>query len=176
MNQLVDRGANGFICGNKVCIMHTNGHHHILYVIIATAGAVVLIQGAESIMSVYQYVHIENIKNIHSCGKLTIFQNEVNGKSIKILIGLQYITTKDGYYIPLNLIYRLLYMPLKPYTYQEFKDIPKIILTIDTKWEPSILDNTISNTKNWYEIILDHHKLPSLLFDFQVNYMHMCTV
>ena len=67
-------------------------------------------------------------------------------------------------------------MTLRPYIDQKLNDLPHIILTLDTKWDPSTLDHAISSDEDWCEITVDHHKQPSLMFDLQENYRHRHTI
>ena len=104
---------------------------------------------------------------------MKLFGNDVNDKSMKVSGGLQRIITQDGYYIPLNIISGLPYMSMRPYTDDEWDDLPHLILTGDTDWDPSILDHNIDDDERWFDAISD---LPndniSPLFDHYRNYRH----
>ena len=101
---LVDRGANGGICGEDVRIIHKSGrivdvqgidNHQVVDVPIVTAGAIISTQHGRVILILNQYAYIGNGKTIHSSGKMEIFGNEVNDKSMKVPGGLQCITTEN---------------------------------------------------------------------------------
>ena len=76
---LVDRGANGGICGNDVRVISKTGqtvdvqgvdNHQIVDIPIVTAGAVVKTQRGSVILIMNQYAHVGNSKTIHSCGQM----------------------------------------------------------------------------------------------------------
>ena len=76
-----------------------------------------------------------------------MFGNDVNDKSMKVPGGLQRITTEEGFCIPLNIKAGLPYMSMRPYTDDEWDDLPHLVLTSDIDWDPSILDNTIDDNE-----------------------------
>ena len=182
---LVDRGANGGICGDDVRVISKTtrnvdvqgiDNHQIVNIPIVTAGAVAITQRGPVIIIMNQYAHIGHGKTIHSSGQLEMFGNDVNDKSIRVKGGKQCIQTQDGYCIPLNIIAGLPYMSLRPYTDDEWEDLPHIVLTNDSDWDPSVLDNTIDNDETWFDAISD---LPDedthSLFDHQGNYQRRHT-
>ena len=63
---------------------------------------------------------------------------------MKVNGGLQRITTQEGCIIPLDIIFGLPYVNLRPYTDKEWKTLSRVILTSDVTWNPTILDNIIS--------------------------------
>ena len=65
----------------------------------------------------------------------------MNDKSLKVDGGLQRIQTNDGYVFPLQIRQGLPYLPLQPYTDDEWDALPHVILTIDNNWDPLILDH-----------------------------------
>ena len=67
---------------------------------------------------------------------------------MKVPGGLQCITTQEGFTIHLNIISRLPYTNLRHYTDKELKYLPHVIFTSDITWDPTILDNIISENKN----------------------------
>ena len=124
---LVDRGANGSICGSNARIQLTASrtvdiqgiyNHQITNI---TAGTVTRIQLGEIIITMHQYVYVQSGKIINSCGQMEMFQNDVNDKSLKISGGKKCITTLDGYCIPLNIHSGLPFMKLRPYCYSSPK-------------------------------------------------------
>ena len=179
---LVDRGANGGICGNDVRIISKTGrsvdvqgidNHQITDIPIVTAGAVVKTQRGPIVVIMNQYAHIGHGKTIHSCGQMEMFGQDVNDKSMKVPGGLQRIATQDGYCIPLNIKSGLPYMSMRPYTDDDWDNLPHLILTSDADWDPSVLDNTIDDDEIWFDAMSD---LPddsvSPLFDLCGNYRH----
>jgi hypothetical protein len=70
-----------------------------------------------------------------------------------------YIRTNDGYVIPIDIINGLPYIKMQPNTAKEFKELPHVILTGGTPWNPTVLDNTISDKEDWYSNIKDLHDM-----------------
>ena len=70
---------------------------------IITAGPVTRTQRGNVILIMNQYAYVESGCTIHSCVQMEIFQSDIDDKSLKIPVGKQYITTLDGYCIPLNI-------------------------------------------------------------------------
>ena len=125
---LVDRGANGGICGGDVRIISKSGrmvdvqgidNHQVVDIPIVTGGDVVFTQHGQVILILNQYAYIGNGKTIHFYGQMEMFGNDVNDKSMKVPGGLQRITTEDGFCIPLNIKAGLPYMSMRPYTDNE---------------------------------------------------------
>ena len=93
----------------------------------------------------HQYTYLGEGKTIHSSGQLEMFPNDVNGKSLKVSGGLQRIKTQDGYVHPLDIKNGLPYIPMRPYTDEEWDTLPHVEWTSDIDWDPTILDQTITN-------------------------------
>ena len=91
-------------------------------------------------------------------------------KSMKVKGGLQRITTQEGFAIPIDIISGLPYISLRPYTDKEWKTLPHVILTSDIIWDPTILDNIISEDENWLDAVSDHVEDISPLFDTYGEY------
>ena len=101
---MVDRGANGGICGNDThvisktdCTVDVQGidNHQIVDTPIVTAGAVITTQQGPFLLIMNQYAHVGNSKTIHSSGKMEWFSNNANNKSMKVSRGLQRIETQE---------------------------------------------------------------------------------
>ena len=71
-------------------------------------------------------------------------KQDVNDCSIKVG-GKQRIKTLDGYVIPLNIIDGLPDMRMRRYTNTEYEALPRVILTADVDWDPSVLDNILDH-------------------------------
>jgi len=109
---LVDRGANGSIAGDDVCIIEKSDqtvnvrgidNHQITNIPIVTAGGVIKTQHGPAIAIMHQYAYTGQGKTIHSSGQLEWYKNNVNDKSIKVAGGLQCILNFDGYVIPISI-------------------------------------------------------------------------
>ena len=127
-------------------------------------------QHAPVILIFHQYAHYGKGKLIHSPTQLESFHNEVNDRSTKVGGG-QCIKTNDGYSFPLDICDGLPYLPMRPFTDEEWKNLPHVVMTSDTDWNPNILDSTISNTDTWTE---DTNIPPgnNKAFDSEGNYQH----
>ena len=129
-SSLVDRGANGGICGDDVRIIDSGSNqrtvniqgidnHTILNVPIVSAGGVVMTQHGLVIVIMHQYASVGKGTSIHSAGQLKHFGNDVNDKSVKVEGGTQRILTLDGYILPLDIKNGLPYLRMRPYTDKE---------------------------------------------------------
>ena len=63
--------------------------------------------------------------------------------------GLQCIIMKDEYVMPINIINGLPYIPMRPYTDEEWVKLPHVLLTAERKWDPRVLDGHIDNIEEW---------------------------
>ena len=178
---LVDRGANGGIAGEDVRVIAKTGrqvdvqgidNHQIVDVPIVTAGAVIQTQLGEVIAIMRQYAYTGKGKTIHSCGQLEAHKQIVDDKS-KRVGGNQRIITIDGYVIPLNIRSGLPYMTMRPYTDTEWQQLPHVILTADTNWDPSMLDDEQEDNDEWFNA---QENIPTFesnpLFDQYGEYRH----
>ena len=72
---------------------------------------------------------------------------KINPYIIKAL--RQSLQPNDGYIHPLDFIYGLPYLPLRPFTDQEQKTLPHVVWTSDVKWDPSSIDHKITDNNEW---------------------------
>ena len=162
---LVDRGANGGIAGNDVRLipsLSTNpnktvnvmgiDNHQITSIPLASVGGISTSQHGPVILIFHQYAHYGKGKSIHSPIQMESFSNHVNDKSIKTGGG-QFIQTNDGYTLPLDIKDGLAYLPLRPFSDQEWEQLPHVVMTADDEWDPTILDNHISTSNTWIQDI-----------------------
>lgn len=49
-------------------------------------------------------------------------------------------------------------MKMQPHTDKELKDLPHVILTSGAPWDPTVLDNTISDKNDWYNTVKDYEE------------------
>jgi hypothetical protein len=162
---LVDRGANGGLVGNDVRIMCTTDrevdvsgfdNHQMTNLCIVTAGGVISTQQGHVLLVMHQYAHVPQGKTIHLAIQLKSFGNKVDDQSLKLKQGSQTISTLDGYVIPMNFINGLPYMPIRPYTDTEHATLPRVILTSDVEWDPSISDQILTDDDTWFDAVADH--------------------
>jgi hypothetical protein len=154
---LIDRGANGGVTRSdtrlidkSLCSVHIQGidDHMIKDVPIGTVGAVVNTQRGEVIAIMHQYMYTGKGGIIHSSGQLKCCGNDVNDHSIKIEGGRQRLTTPDGYVIPIDVRRGLPYITMRPFTDEEFKELPHIVWMSEDAWDPTSLDSVISDDPN----------------------------
>ena len=106
-------------------------------------------------------------RSIISSGQMEYFDNKVFDKSIKCQ-GRQCIITTEGYYFPLDIISGLPYIKMMPNTDDEFKKLPHVILTDGQDWDPTCLDNVISDRDDWFDLVkLDEDDEGNILSDFK---------
>ena len=157
---LVDRGANGGISGNDTRIIPDGktgefidlvgiDNHTINQVELVSCGACVRSDRGPIILIMHQYARMPNSKTIHSCIQLEANMVTVNEKSFKITGETPYVQTLEGYRVPLSIKTGLVYMRMRPYTDEEYKKYPKVILTKDEPWDPKTLDHHVSD--DWYD-------------------------
>jgi len=84
------------------------------------------------------------------CLRWNNYGADVDEKSVKVG-GQQHLTTNDGYIFPINIWCGLPYLDMRPYTDQEWEELPHVIITHDAGWDPSILDNVLSSEQDWYD-------------------------
>jgi hypothetical protein len=89
----------------------------------------------------YQYALLNKGSSIHSPCQFEWYKTDVNDKSILVPGGIQWIQTLDGYIIPLSIQDGLTRLKICPYTDQEFKALPHVIVSLELEWDPSVLDN-----------------------------------
>jgi hypothetical protein len=157
---LIDRGANGGVAGSDTWLIdkslrsvHIQGidDHMIKDVPIGTVGAVVNTQHGEVIAIMHQYAYTGKGGTIHSSSQLEWCGNDINDHSIKIDGGRQRLTTPDGYVISIDVRHGLPYITMRPFTDEEFEELPHVLWTSEDDWDPTSLDSVISDDPNWYE-------------------------
>ena len=152
---LIDRGANGGLAGNDVRVICRHnpprlidvsgiGGHNVKNLEIVTAGGVVKSQRGEVIAILNQYALLGMGCTIHSSIQLEHYKIQVDDKSLRHG-GTQTITTPDNYIHPLDFINGLAYIKMRPYTDEEWDRLPHVMWTSDENWDPSIIDNIITD-------------------------------
>jgi hypothetical protein len=157
---LIDRGANGGVAGSDTRLIDKSlrsvpiqgiDDHMIKDVPIGTVGAVVNTQRGEVIAIMHQYAYTGKGSTIHSSGQLDWCGNDVNDCSIKIEDGKQRLTTPEGYVIPIDVRCGLPYITMRPFTDEEFEELPHVVWMSEDVWDPTSLDSVIFNDPHWYE-------------------------
>jgi hypothetical protein len=156
---LIDRGANGGIAGEDVRVIDFKHRqvdvqgiddHQLNNVRIATVGGVINTQYGPVIAVFHQYAHTGKGTSIHSSPQLEFYKNKVSDRSIKVG-GLQRIETLDGYIIPISIKNGLPRMQIRPFTNDEWEQLPHVVMTGDTTWDPSVLDYDACDDENWFD-------------------------
>ena len=174
---LVDRGANGGICGDDMIALEGSERyvdvsglagHRENQLRIVTGQALIKTHKGNAIAVFHQMALLGKGKSILSCVQMEHYGAIVEDKSRR-LGGKQRILM-DGYQIPLDFHNGLPYLPCRPPTPEEVQTLPHIIMTSDIDWDPSIYDNTIDEMDQFYDAEVDEvHHSP---FDSQGNYRH----
>ena len=184
---LADRGANGGLAGSDVRIISRSesprqvdvsgiDNHQLTNLPIVSVGGVVQSQRGPVIAIMHQYAYTGQGKTIHSSAQLEHFRNQVHDKSLKVEGGLQCIQTVDGYVHLLTFRQGLPYIPIRPYTDEEWERLPHVVWTSDADWDPSVLDGEPPDEDVWYDTISDLSEgLLNSPFDEFGNYRH-CTI
>jgi hypothetical protein len=161
---LIDRGANGGVAGEDVRVIHklhrtvdVQGidNHQIVDIPIVIAGGVINTQKGPAIAILNQYAYVGKGKTIHSSGQLEWFGQDVNERSIKVNNGAQRILTLDGYAIPINIRNGLPYITMRPYTDKEWDNLPHVLFTADSEWDPRVLDHDLDEDEQWFDALTD---------------------
>ena len=159
---LQDRGANGGLAGTNMRVIsagdrrvHVSGidNHEMTNLRIVSAGAIIPSQRGDVIGIFHQYASTPHGKTIHSSVQFESFGLEVDDRSKKLGKGQQCITTPEGYIFPLDFINGLAYLPMRPYTDEEWRTLPHVVFTSDVDWDPSTSDLAISDDDVWYNAL-----------------------
>ena len=115
-----------------------------------TASGVLPSNRGPVIVILYQYAHLAKGSSIHSCIQLESYKNTVDDKAISHG-GTQTIQTIDGYIHIFDFVNGLPYISLRPYTDKEWEELPHVIWTSNTDWNPSSIDQSLTNDPKWAE-------------------------
>jgi hypothetical protein len=148
---LIDRGANGGIAGADCRIIAWNpdafvniegiDRHQVTNVPVVTCGAYAVTKNhGHVILILHQLAGIQKGQSILLAGQMEAFHNKVNERSLRFDPKGQLITTNDGFELPLNVRNGLAYLDIRPYTDDEWENLPHVVMTSDVDWDPSVLD------------------------------------
>ena len=158
LTSLVDRGANGGLAGNDVrvlststrkCIISGIGNHELQGLPIVVCAAKVNTDKGTIILIMNEYAYYGKGHTVHSSGQIEHYKNLVDDRSVKCG-GKQFISTHDGYSMPLTCHDGLMYLHFegKP-TDEELDQFPSVHITSPHTWDPTTLDYTHpSNSSN----------------------------
>ena len=69
--------------------------------------------------------------------------------------GTQSITTPEDYVLLLDFENGLPYLPIRPFTDNEWRELPHVAFTSDIDWDPSQVDCNVSNDVAWFDAVSD---------------------
>jgi hypothetical protein len=178
---LVDRGANGGLAGDDVRVVgkifksvdiRGIDNHQVTDIGVGTVGGVVTTQKGPVVAIFHQYALLGKGPSIHSSAQLEHYKNNVNDRSLH-LGGLQRVKTLDGYVIPLNIKDGLPRLELRPYTDKEWDQLPHVIMTAETDWDPSVIDHALDEDEHWFDAVEALEENPTInVFDEYGNYKY----
>ena len=176
---LVDRGANGGICGDDMNVIEGSERfvdvfglagHKVSQLRIVTAQALISTHKGDAIATFHQMAMLGKGKSILSCLQMEAYGAAINDRS-RLLPGGKQRIVMDGYQIPLDFTNGLPYLRCRKPNEAELSSLPHIIMTADTDWDPSIYDNVIDNLEEFHDTSMDtvDHDNP---FDSNGEYRH----
>ena len=178
---LVDRGANGGILGNDAKVIFRRNksvdvtgidNHELSSLPMVDATAKTIANKGEVILILRNYAYHGVNRTLHSSGQIEHYQNKVYDGSIKAG-GRQVIVTKDGYYIPINIIRGLPYIQMEPNSAEEFDRLPHVVLTQGGEWDPTVLDHILTDDENWAnQVKREGDPVYESPFDLRGEYKH----
>jgi hypothetical protein len=115
----------------------------------------------------HQYALMEDGTTMHSSPQMEWNQVSVDDWSQHVG-GHQHLLPLNGYQILLKMCHGLAYMDMHPFSDKDWDHLLHIALTLETPWDPQVLDSEQSNDPNWF----DHSNDPLCLI---WTLMHMGT-
>jgi hypothetical protein len=165
-NALVDRGANGGICGDDMLVLEGSERfvdvfglagHKVSQLRIVTAQALVCTHKGDAIATFHQMALLGKGKSILSCLQMEAFGADINDRSRLLPGGKQRIVI-DGYQLPLNFKNGLPYLRCRKPTEDDLSSLPHIIMTADIDWDPSTYDNVIEDIAKFHDTSIDENE------------------
>jgi hypothetical protein len=156
---LIDRGANGGICGADMMVLEGSERfvdvsglagHKVNQLRIVTAQAVITTHKGDAIAIFHQMALLGKGKSILSCIQMESHGADINEKP-RLLPGGKQRILMDNYQIPLDINNGLAYLRCRPPYTHELETLPHIIMTADVDWNPSIFDNDIDDVETFFD-------------------------
>jgi hypothetical protein len=135
-------------------VIHDIDSHCINIPSIVTASEVPSMQRGEVCAITHQYAYVEKGKITYSCRQMEAHKQVVYDKCSKVG-GNQCIEPSDDHCIPYSICQGLPYLTIRPYTDQEWKTLPYVILLADKKQDSPILDYPQGNIREWLKHMED---------------------
>ncbi len=98
----------------------------------------------------HQFALMEDGMTIHSSPQMEWNQVSLDDQS-PCMGGQWRLLTLDGYQIPLNMCHGLAYMDMRPFTNDGWDSLPHTSFTLETPWDPWVLDLEQSDDPDWFE-------------------------
>ena len=170
---LVDRGANGGLLGSDAIVFLEHNrrvdvtgidNHEINELKVVSASAKIQTHLGPAIAILHQYAYVGTGRTIHSSAQLEHYKNMCYERSRRAG-GRQCIITNDGFVIPIDIKQGLPYIQMSTHTKQEFKELPHVVFTAPTPWDPRDMDYSISNKPDWCDDLKTNVHLCDSPFD-----------
>ena len=154
---LIDRGANGCIIGSDMRVIaqhhatiNLNGidDHTVANLPLVQSGGVVRTDRGHVILIIHQGAHMPDGKTILSPGQMEAFGWRVYDTPKHTSGVTPYCLSADGYRIPMSIRAGLPYISLRPFTDDEWRNLPHVVATSPAPWDPSCLDSLVE--ESWY--------------------------
>ena len=171
-SSLIDRGANGGIAGSDVRVISMSNrrvnvqgidNHRMNDIRVATVGGVINTNFGDVVAIFHEYAYTGKGNSIHSAAQLEHFKHDVCDKS-KMVGGKQRIKTFEGHVIPLVFKNGLPRLSVRPYTDDEWDNLPHVIMTSPNEWDPSVLDSPIED--EWFDSYGEPEDTENIMTDF----------
>ena len=173
---LIDRGANGCVAGED-CIWNGSSYnprtvnitgidnHKVNDIPVGTVGAYAVSNRGPVILIFHEVAYTGRHRSILSSFQLEHHGNNVDDKNPAVG-GTGTISTPDGYTFPLSFKSGLPYVHMRRYTQSEYDTLPRVFMTSDKEWDPTIFDQDIkiSNDQRL-------HMLPHENYDVEGEYI-----
>jgi hypothetical protein len=120
---------------------------------------VVRTQHGEVIVIMNNYALVSEHKTIHSSAQIESYKNKVDDRAL--FLGEQLASPLEDYKIPMHFKNGLAYIEMRPFTDDEFRDLPHVFLTSEVTYDPTSIDFEIDD--EWYDAsLLFNHSLPKV--------------
>ncbi len=158
LRSLVDRGANGGIAGREMRVISWTDRyvdlsgiddHTLRAVRIGTFGATVRTHRGDRILVWNQLAHMPDGKSIVAALQMEAGGCAVFEKPPQVTGKIPHIRTPDGCKIPISIRNGLPYIELRPFTDKEWDELPRVDMTNDNEWDPTVHDYQVPH--DWYE-------------------------
>ena len=158
---LINKRTTGGVLGlDAIAIKTTDRHINVSGINNRETPSLPIGTGAAYIMSKQgpfigifgQYAISERGKTVHSTAQLESIGAKVGSEFDLLTDGPHVITTKCQREIPTEIIGGLIYMDMRPYSENEFTELPHIQMTSETEWDPITLRDM--DTIHWPNCIV----------------------